>query len=125
MAEDAERYGHEAPLLATRLLLGTTALLVLLVLIALAGNYAALRLWLAPRHAEVMARPAPIPPPPRLQPGLDSDLAALRANKHALLSTYAWTDASHDRARIPIERAMAIYAQQQAQPASAPQGTPR
>ena len=51
-----------------------------------------------------------IPPVPRLQSHPDADLAALRAQKDALLSTWAWTSPKHEFARISIERAMALYA---------------
>ena len=39
------------------------------------------------------------------------DLEALRSQKRALLSQWDWTDSSHRFARIPIERAMSLYAQ--------------
>jgi hypothetical protein len=42
-----------------------------------------------------------------------SDLVALLQQEKALLSSYAWTDSTHGAARIPIERAMAIYVQEQ------------
>jgi hypothetical protein len=35
-------------------------------------------------------------------------LGALRAEKHALLSQYAWIDRAHGVVRIPIERAMSL-----------------
>ena len=63
----------------------------------------------------LVGRPlAPINPPPSRMPSppLQSapplDLAALRAEKHALLSQYAWIDRAHGVVRIPIERAMAL-----------------
>ncbi|HEV2704130.1 MAG TPA: hypothetical protein VGV09_21075 [Steroidobacteraceae bacterium] len=59
------------------------------------------------------AAPAPIPPQPRLQAHAPADLSALRAQQESLLSQYAWLDAAHSTARIPIARAMTIYAQQQ------------
>jgi hypothetical protein len=42
-----------------------------------------------------------------------SDLVALLQQQEALLSSYAWTDSTHGTARIPIERAIAIYVQEQ------------
>lgn len=63
----------------------------------------------------MVGRPlVPIDPPPTHMPSppLQSapalDLAALRAEKHALLSHYAWIDRAHGVVRIPIERAMAL-----------------
>jgi hypothetical protein len=63
----------------------------------------------------MVGRPlAPIDPPPTTMPSppLQSapslDLRALRAEKHALLSHYAWADRAHGVVRIPIERAMAL-----------------
>ena len=58
------------------------------------------------------------PPKPPLQAHPQTDLAKFRAQKEALLSGYAWTNAQHDYARIPIQRAMQIYAAQHAHPAS-------
>lgn len=63
----------------------------------------------------MIGRPlAPINPPPTqmptppLQSAPSLDLRALRAEKHALLSQYAWVDRAHGIVRIPIERAMAL-----------------
>jgi hypothetical protein len=67
-----------------------------------------------PNYAEVAARPGQVPPKPRLQPHPQTDLAKFRAQKEALLSGYAWADAQHDYARIPIQRAMQIYVQEHA-----------
>jgi hypothetical protein len=127
MAEDIKRYGHETPEIAWRRIIVIAALLALMVAIVVIGNYAALRVWLTSNHAQATARRVPIPPEPRLQPHPRADLAQFRAAKHRLLSTYAWPDASHEYARIPIERAMAIYAQHRAgKPArAASAGAPR
>ncbi len=55
------------------------------------------------------------PPPIRgnaiLQTNPGQDLRAFMAEKRALLDTYAWLDAGHSVARIPIERAMALVAE--------------
>ena len=45
-----------------------------------------------------------------LQPDPGQDIRAFTAEKRALLQGYAWADAKHTVARIPIERAMAIVA---------------
>ena len=63
----------------------------------------------------MIGRPlAPINPPPTqmptppLQSAPSLDLRALRAEKHALLSQYAWIDRAHGVVRIPVERAMEL-----------------
>lgn len=63
----------------------------------------------------MVGRPlAPINPPPTAMPSPpllsapSRDLQALRAEKRALLSHYAWIDRTHGIVRIPIERAMSL-----------------
>jgi hypothetical protein len=90
---------------------GALALIVIGIVIVL---HFALRDAAMPYHPQVAVRPAPIPPPPRLQPSPENDLAQLRAQKERLLSYYAWTDSAHRYAHIPISRAMEIYVQQHA-----------
>jgi hypothetical protein len=70
--------------------------------------------WVVPQHSSVVARPAAIPPAPRLQAQPDNDLAALHAQKQALLSTWGWSDPQRDFAHIPVERAMTLYERQHA-----------
>ena len=48
------------------------------------------------------------PPKPNLQAHPVRDLAVLRANENRLLHGYAWIDAGHTRARIPIDRALTL-----------------
>ncbi len=48
------------------------------------------------------------PPKPNLQAHPVHDLAVLRANEDRLLHGYAWIDAGHARARIPIDRARTL-----------------
>lgn len=118
MAEHEHPFGHEASAIATRRVLATGGVLALTVITIVIVLHFALRNAAMPHHAQVAIRPAPIPPPPRLQPSPEEDLARFRANKERLLSYYAWTDAAHRYAHIPIARAMQIYVQQQAsQPA--------
>jgi hypothetical protein len=114
MAEHEHPFGHEPSAIATRRVLATGGVLALIVIGVVIVLHFALRNAAMPNHAEVVIRPAPIPPPPRLQPSPGNDLAQLRANKARLLSYYAWTDASHRYARIPISRAMELYARQHA-----------
>ena len=48
------------------------------------------------------------PPLPRLQVRAYADLRSVQAHEQALLHGYAWQDAQHGRAKIPIDRAMAL-----------------
>ena len=48
------------------------------------------------------------PPSPNLQTDPVTDLARMHANEDRLLHGYAWIDANHTRARIPIKRAMTL-----------------
>ncbi len=49
-----------------------------------------------------------LPPEPRLQADPVSDLARQFTREEALIHGYDWLDASHTRARIPIDRAMTL-----------------
>lgn len=69
----------------------------------------ALRQQLEPSRAAAGESIAPIPPPPRLQAHPGTDLAELRDEKRAALEGWGWADDAQQFARIPIERAMAIY----------------
>ena len=114
MAEHTPRYGHESPHLEWRKVLVVVAILVAAVAAAVFAIHFALREQAAPQHAQRAARPGAIPPGPRLQPDGRIDLAALRKEKDEQLTTYGWSDQAHAFARIPIERAMALYAQHDA-----------
>lgn len=118
MAEREHPFGHEPSAIAVRRVLIIGAMLTFVVLTSVVVLHFVLRDLVMPHHAELMLRPGAIPPEPRLQPSPQSDLAGFRAHKEALLSGYAWTDASHTYARIPIARAMQIYSRQHAQPSN-------
>jgi hypothetical protein len=64
-------------------------------------------------HAAIPALPLrpSVPPPPRLEVAGGGALDEVRARALAKLSGYGWADAAHTRARIPLDRAMAITAQ--------------
>ncbi|HET7610954.1 MAG TPA: hypothetical protein VFK29_04100 [Rhodanobacteraceae bacterium] len=114
MADTREApFGHEPPGVATRRVVGVVLVLGTAVAIALVALWLALTYWVMPGHAQLKTRPAVLPPAPRLQPHPDNDLAALREEKRALLHGYAWNDKAHRFARIPIGRAMEIYAREQ------------
>ena len=119
MAEHEHPFGHEPSAIATRRVLATGGVLALIVVGTVVALHFALRDAAMPYHAQVAIRPAPIPPPPRLQPSPEEDLAQFRADKTRLLSSYAWADAGHHYAHIPIARAMEIYVRQHAPQAKA------
>ena len=114
MAETS--FGHESSAIAVRRVVGLGGVLAVTVIGVVFLIRVMVEEWITPQHAQVVARGAVIPPEPRLQAQPDIDLAALRAQKQALLSTWGWTDSTHEFARIPIERAMAVYAGQHAEP---------
>ena len=114
MAEHEHPFGHEPSAIAVRRVLMIGAILAFVVITSVVVLHFVLRDMVMPRHAELMLRPGVLPPEPRLQPSPQNDLAVFRAKKEALLSGYGWTDTSHTYARIPIARAMQIYAQQRA-----------
>ena len=118
MSSHKPPFGHALSAIAVRRVLVVGMALALVVLTSVVVLHFVLRDWVMPRHAELALRADVIPPEPRLQPSPQNDLAGLRARKEALLSDYTWTDASHAYARIPIARAMQIYALQHARPAS-------
>ena len=121
MAEPMEKpFGHEPDAIHYRTILTLAGILAVVVIAIAAGLHLILTRAVIPNHAEAAARPAQIPPEPRLQAHPQTDLAKFRAQKEALLSGYAWTDPQHDYARIPIGRAMQIYAQQHAPVNAAP-----
>jgi hypothetical protein len=103
--------GHEAADIDVRRIVGVGAIVAAAVILIIAGIRSAMVHWITAEHAALVARPGSIPPVPRLQPDPGSDLEAFRAEKHALLSEWKWTDSSHTFARIPIERAMSLYVQ--------------
>lgn len=49
-----------------------------------------------------------VPPPPNLQPDPYADLDRQRAGASAAIGGYGYVDPAHTRARIPIDRAMAV-----------------
>jgi hypothetical protein len=104
--------GHEPSAVAVPRILGVGAVLAIGVVVVVITIRIVIEHWIAPQYPELVARPAAIPPGPRLQPHPDNDLAVLLAQKDAVLSTWAWSDSAHDFAQVPIERAMALYAKQ-------------
>lgn len=72
----------------------------------------------AQREAEskpkVSARRLPDPPHPLLQSNVTAhtDIKDLRDREHRILNSYGWVDRSIDIAHIPVERAIAVMAEQ-------------
>lgn len=68
----------------------------------------------------------PTPPPPRLQPNpVDqssalNDLLELQAREEALLTSYGWINQDAGIVRIPIDRAMALMAEEAPPPTGEP-----
>lgn len=56
----------------------------------------------------------PVPPSPRIDPAPRAELDGYLATQRAHLEGYRRLDSTGDWAHIPIERAMALYAQQAA-----------
>lgn len=110
MAE-ASSSGHAPSGIEVLRIVGLLAIIAATVIVLTWVIHGAMVHWVTSNRAALVARRAPIPPPPRLQPDPRGDLAAFRAQKRAALSTWEWTDSSHQFARIPIERAMSLYAQ--------------
>lgn len=128
MADPTERpFGHEPDAIAYRPILVGGAVLAAVLFGVAFGLHALLRGPVMPNQPALATRPARIPPRLRLQAHPQRDLAHFRAGKEAMLSGYAWLDAAHHDARIPIRRAMQIYVRQHAgsRPAPAASATPR
>jgi hypothetical protein len=121
MAEPMEKpFGHEPDAINYRTIVIGAGVLAIVVIAIAVGLHLILTRAVIPNHAELAARSAQVPPKPRQQAHPQVDLAKFRAEKKALLSSYAWSDAQHDFARIPIQRAMQIYAAQHARGTAAP-----
>ncbi|KAB1073941.1 hypothetical protein [Methylobacterium planeticum] len=117
-AEAAEEaHGFEPGYEETDVQVGRTAL----VMGALAGSAllaVALMLWFLTSYSAHERRSQPAltpqqtarvnPPAPNLQPDPFADIDRLRSADAARLDGYAYTDAARRRARIPIDRAMAL-----------------
>jgi hypothetical protein len=66
----------------------------------------------APRLAAGFRNPPVIAGDVRLQAAPAQDIAIFREEKRQLIGEYGWVDADRRIARVPIERAMALYAEQ-------------
>ncbi len=83
------------------------------IVMTLIVGWALLHAWEPRANAGTATRPAsPLQSAtgPKLQADPVRDIAAYRAQKQKLLTTYAWVDREHGIVRIPIERAMQAIA---------------
>ncbi len=109
----ARKAGHETRDLGGRTLtllvagLGATVACVIGLMVMLMGYFDHARSAGAP-HYTAQQTATIVPPPPNLQAAPLADIAQLHAREEKLLEHYAWIDPNHTRARVPIERAMAL-----------------
>jgi hypothetical protein len=106
-------FGHEAPGVDVRRILAVGAVLAGGVTVTIAAVGLTLASGLAPTPARSIPPAALIPPAPRLETHPTEDLARLRARQRSTLERWSWTDRSAQFAQIPIERAMALYAERE------------
>lgn len=111
--ESGARYMPDRPSM-TGIAIGAALILACIVVGALAA-FAVVHLGsggATPQQAARPGHPPPLSAPVVLQPAPGQDAVAFRADKRRRLESYGWVDAAHGIARIPIERAMALLAQQ-------------
>jgi hypothetical protein len=120
MADGA--FGHESSAVAVGRIAAVAALCAVALSLTVVGVCLVLRLRLEPEQV-IRREGVPALPAPRLQARPRIDLAALRLEKQAALESYGWADSTRQFAHIPLERAMAIYAQSHGGPAETLQGT--
>lgn len=105
-------FGHESSAIdvacVLKLMAALAGVLIVAVIILMVVRH-----LLFPYQADVATRGDIIPPAPRLQAHPQADLALLRARKTRRLASYAWANADHTAARIPVRRAMDLYVHQQ------------
>ena len=85
--------------------LGVSALVVVGLMLWLLHHVTAGQREALPRLTAQQTAPLR-PPPPNLQADPFADIARERAAERGRLDGYAYTDAAHARARIPIDRAI-------------------
>jgi hypothetical protein len=116
MADANAARRHEADTMDGRRIVIVAIALCVLIAACIAGAG-----WLTHAMAHRYARPVyhepaglPQTDGPPLEPDPAATLARFRAEKQALLQSYAWVDRPHGIARMPIEDAMRIVAAQAA-----------
>ena len=86
-------------------------LFTLLLILVLCVMYV---LWQHVHPWTLSAPPQVVPPPPRVQAAPPEDRITQYRLQAQSLNAYGWNDPAHRTAHVPIERAMALLAQQQA-----------
>ncbi len=114
-SEEARTAGHETEDADTRRLafiigfMGVSVAVVIGAMVLLLRTIDHARVANEP-HFTTEQKAALTPPLPHLQAAPFEDIAQLHAYENDLLTHYAWLDKAHTRARIPIDRAMALVA---------------
>ncbi len=91
-------------------------------LFSLIGHYRSVDTRSAPLTPQQLA--VIVPPGPHLQGHPLHDIAEERKRESDLLDHYAWIDPAHQRARIPIARALALVVGKPLDPAPSPAPKP-
>ena len=91
----------------------TVLVLVILALLLWLFNYFNAREQRHGHTPQGVPKSAPETRAPRLQISPSTDMAELRAAEDKVLTTYGWIDKDKGVVRIPVERAMEIFAQRQ------------
>lgn len=113
--EEAKRQGYEPSDVGVRRLLAVVAVSVAAVVVIVAALWALIQLFeylRAPGPVSPLARFEVVPPEPRLDARPAQSLVELKRREDGMLSTYGWIDQDAGIARIPIEQAMEILAEQ-------------
>jgi hypothetical protein len=109
MAEGRSVY--EARDVSVRAVLGAAAGVVMMIVVSLAVSAGLLRWYTQPGRGQSVAGQETAPEP-RLHVEPTRELRQHRSRARARIETYGWVDREHDIARIPIERAMQLLAEQ-------------
>lgn len=117
-------FGHESAALPVQRLLAIGAILAAGVVATVVVVFVALKLGASPALGRAPPQAAVLPPEPRLQAHPAADLAAFRAGQQRELEQAGPADSTGQFTRIPIERAMALYARQHGSSASPPAAAP-
>ena len=94
----------------------TVLVVVILGLLVWLFNYFSARELRQGHTPQGMPKSAPETRAPRLQISPSTEMAEMRAAEDKVLTSYGWIDKDKGVVRIPIERAMAIFAERQAAP---------
>jgi hypothetical protein len=110
--------GHERRDIRVGTIVGWGVGVFALLFLSMIAIWPLLRFYEA-REARESPRPSPLaseygpvePPEPRLQVDPAADIEKLRATEQAVLDGYGWVDRGQGTVRIPIDRAMTLFAE--------------